>query len=174
MLGLFLTHYENSPLGPDQTSSLGFNLKGNLRLIVSALQIPLAIATMFQKQLNNDRVGGTTPLCSFLTNLTAGYFCTETVIICKNFKEHGIEPLLHGAVCVVFFLMAAYKRKMQWFVGRVLFFECSTPLVHMRWFLASMGMADSTLYKVNGLSMMAAFLGCRVLWGTSALPLSLS
>lgn len=131
------------------------------------MQVPLAVANMFDARLNNDRVAGTAPLCSFLTLLTAGYFCTETLIICRNYKEHGIEPLIHATVCIAFFVMVAYKKRMQWFVPRVLFFECSTPLVHMRWLLASMGLADTKLYKVNGIAMMSAFFVCRVVWGTS-------
>jgi hypothetical protein len=134
-----------------------------------AVQVPLSIAAMFDKRLNNDRVYGVSPLCSFLTLLTGGYFCTESLMICRNFEEHGVEPLAHAVVCVAFFILVAYTKKMQWFVPRVLFFECSTPLVHFRWLLASMGLADTTLYKVNGISMMAAFFVCRVVWGTSTL-----
>ena len=78
--------------------------------------------------------------------------------------------MIHATVCIAFFVMVAYKKRMQWFVPRVLFFECSTPLVHMRWLLASMGLSDTKLYKVNGIAMMSAFFVCRVVWGTSTLP----
>jgi hypothetical protein len=138
-----------------------------------AVQVPLAVASMFDARLNQDRVTGATPLCTFLTLLTGGYFVTESLIICRNFEEHGVEPLAHAAVCVCFFLLVAFTKKMQWFVPRVLFFECSTPLVHLRWLLQSLGLGETTFYKVNGISMMAAFFVCRVVWGTSASPLFL-
>jgi hypothetical protein len=138
-----------------------------------AVQVPLAVASMFDARLNQDRVTGATPLCTFLTLLTGGYFVTESLIICRNFEEHGVEPLAHAAVCVCFFLLVAFTKKMQWFVPRVLFFECSTPLVHLRWLLQSLGLGETTFYKVNGISMMAAFFVCRVVWGTSASPVLL-
>lgn len=144
-------------------------LPDELEYSAACVQVPLAVASMFNARLNNDRVEGATPLCTFLTLITAGYFCTESLIICRNFEEHGVEPLAHATVCVAFFCLVAYTKKMQWFVPRVLFFELSTPLVHMRWLLASMGLSDTKLYKVNGISMMSAFFVCRVVWGTSAL-----
>jgi hypothetical protein len=126
---------------------------------------------MFQATINNDRIYGCTELSNFLANLTAGYFCTESLIICRNYKEHGFEPLAHAAVCVAFFVTVSVQRKLHWFVPRVLFFECSTPLVHARWLLASLGMSHTRLYKANGIAMIAAFFACRVVWGTSALRL---
>lgn len=130
----------------------------------------MAVVAMFQPPLNKDKIYGHTDLSSFLTTLTAGYFCTETLIICRNYKEHGLEPLTHAAVCVAFFITCAVQRKLHWFVPRVLFFECSTPLVHMRWLLASLGMGHTRLYKANGIAMISAFFLCRVVWGTSAPP----
>lgn len=44
--------------------------------------------------------------------------------------------------------------------------ELSTPFVHFRWLLSTMGRADGPLYIANGLAMVAVFFCCRNLWGT--------
>jgi hypothetical protein len=133
------------------------------------MQIPMAIAALFQKALNVDRMHGVTDYSRWLSLISAGYFITDISIIFKHFNEHGPEPLIHAVICVVFFCYSAVKRRMQYFVPRLLMFEVSTPFVHMRWLLHKcLGKANSTLYKVNGIAMMAIFFACRIVYGSCA------
>lgn len=54
--------------------------------------------------------------------------------------------------------------------ARVLMFEVSTPLVHLRWLLQALGKSRTRAYKINGLAMMGAFALVRCTFGTRASP----
>jgi hypothetical protein len=135
---------------------------------IGLLQVPLAFAAMMQKELKRDKFHGVTDFARTLSLVSAGYFVADMAIILKHYKEHGVEPLAHAIICVNFFVFSAVKRKMQYFVPRTLMFECSTPFVHLRWFLHALGRSKTRLYKMNGLAMIGAFAACRVFYGTSA------
>ena len=130
----------------------------------------MAIAALFQPALNNDRMHGVTPYARWLSLISAGYFITDVCIVAKHFKEHGVEPLCHALICITFFGFSALKRRMQYFVPRVLMFECSTPFVHARWLLHALGKSKTRAYKRNGLAMIGAFFVFRVCYGTRARP----
>jgi TLC domain len=133
------------------------------------LQVPLAFAALFQKKLNDDKMHGVTSYARALSLVSAGYFVADTSIVLKHFKEHGPEPLAHAIICVTFFVFSALKEKMQYWVPRTLMFECSTPLVHLRWLLHALGRSKTPFYKVNGLAMIGVFAACRIIYGTRAL-----
>jgi hypothetical protein len=134
-------------------------------------QIPLAFAALFQERLNRDKMHGVTSYARTISLLSAGYFLTDTCIVLSHFKEHGAEPLAHALICVTFFVFSATKERMQYFVPRVLMFEISTPFVHLRWLLHALGRSRTRLYKANGIAMISAFFGTRVIYGTSVHPL---
>ena len=46
--------------------------------------------------------------------------------------------------------------------------ELSTPFVYMRWFLFTLGKAESKAYIINGLLMVATFFVARNVFGTCA------
>jgi hypothetical protein len=112
----------------------------------------MSIVVMFQEPLNRDPMHGSTPLARSLTLISAGYFIVDGAIIGTRFHEHGLEPLSHAIICVTYF-----------------FYEISTPFVQTRWFMYSLGYQNTRAYKINGLAMIGAFFGARVVWGTSAL-----
>jgi TLC domain len=138
-----------------------------------SLQVPLAFAALFQRELNNDKMHGTTEYARAISLVSAGYFVADTSIILKHFKEHGPEPLFHAVICVTFFVYSAAKHKMQYWVPRTLMFECSTPFVHLRWLLHALGRSKTRGYKINGLAMIGAFFACRIVYGTRAQRLTL-
>ncbi len=45
-------------------------------------------------------------------------------------------------------------------------YELSTPMLNVHWFLDKLNMTGSTLQLVNGILLMAAFFGCRCVWGS--------
>eukprot|EP00892_Ulva_mutabilis_P005252 jgi/Ulvmu1/3099/UM015_0139.1 len=137
-----------------------------LNEIHNLLAVPLAIALMFDPGLNSDTVHGSSGLARMVVLLSAGYFLVDGAVVVRNFKEHGPEPLIHAIICSTFFVYCAVKRKLLYYAPRLLFFELSTPFVHVRWFLHSIGLQKSKLYKVNGIAMVGSFFVCRILWGT--------
>lgn len=134
-----------------------------------SMQVPLAIALMFEPALNIDTVHGVSSLARALTLFSAGYFLVDGTVVLKNLEEHGPEPLAHAVICITFFVYSALQQKLQYYAPRVIFFEFSTPFVQLRWFLHSIGQQKSKLYKINGLAMVGSFFVCRMVWGTSAL-----
>lgn len=135
----------------------------------AALQVPLAMVLMFDRGLNQDTIHGFSSLARMLTLVSSGYFLVDGTVVLKNMNEHGAEPLAHAVICITFFCYSALRQQLQYFAPRVIFFEFSTPFVHLRWFLHSLGLQQSKLYKMNGLAMIGSFAVCRVVWGTSAL-----
>lgn len=136
-----------------------------------SLQVPLAIVLMFDRALNKDTIHGFNSLARTLTLVSAGYFLVDGTVVLKNLKEHGPEPLTHAVICITFFVYSAVRQQLQYYAPRVIFFELSTPFVHLRWFLYSLGLQKTKLYKANGLAMICSFTVCRMVWGTSALLL---
>lgn len=53
----------------------------------------------------------------------------------------------------------------HWHGAAFLMFEISTPFVHIRWFMYKMKQDHTTLYFLNGIAMVLAFFGCRIVWG---------
>ena len=51
-----------------------------------------------------------------------------------------------------------------------LMWELSTPFVYMRWFLFTLGKAESKAYIINGLLMVGTFFVARNVFGTCARP----
>jgi len=45
-------------------------------------------------------------------------------------------------------------------------YELSTPFLNIHWFLDKAGKTGTTIQLVNGICLMAAFFGCRLVWGT--------
>ena len=100
--------------------------------------------------------------------LSAGYFLVDGALVVRHFREHGPEPLIHALICNTFFVYCAVRRQLLYYAARLLFFELSTPFVQIRWFLHSLGLQKTKLYKMNGIAMIASFFVCRIFWGTSA------
>jgi hypothetical protein len=44
-------------------------------------------------------------------------------------------------------------------------YELSTPFLNIHWFLDKAGRTGSTVQLVNGICLIAAFFGCRLVWG---------
>jgi hypothetical protein len=44
-------------------------------------------------------------------------------------------------------------------------YELSTPFLNIHWFLDKAGKTGSTVQLVNGIGLIAAFFGCRLIWG---------
>lgn len=132
------------------------------------MQVPLAVILMFDRSLNGDVVHGCSALARITAQLTGGYFIVDGVVVARNFSEHGIQPLIHALTSCAFFSYAAASRHLLYFTPRFLFFELSTPFVQLRWFLHSLQLQKTKLYKINGVAMLGSFCACRIVWGTSA------
>lgn len=140
-----------------------------LNEVHNVLAVPLAIVLMFDRALNKDTIHGFNSLARTLTLVSAGYFLVDGTVVLKNLKEHGPEPLTHAVICITFFVYSAVRQQLQYYAPRVIFFELSTPFVHLRWFLYSLGLQKTKLYKANGLAMICSFTVCRMVWGTKLL-----
>lgn len=140
--------------------------------LMALMQVPLAIVLMLDRSLNSDVVHGCSALARMTAQLTGGYFIVDGAVVVRNFSEHGFQPLMHALISSAFFSYAVASRHLLYFTPRFLFFELSTPFVHLRWFLHSLQLQKTKLYKINGLAMLGSFFACRIVWGTSA-PLHL-
>jgi hypothetical protein len=75
----------------------------------------MALVALFQTALTNDKLYGTTALSKLYTVTAAGYFWLDSFIVVRNFKQHGLAPLMHAAICIIFFTYSHVTRKMHYF-----------------------------------------------------------
>lgn len=91
------------------------------------MQVLLAIPALFQKALISEKLYGTTALSELYTVISAGYFWMDTFITARNFNEHGLDPLLHAVICIVFFTYTHCTRRMHYFGAPCLCPVCCVP-----------------------------------------------
>ncbi|PNH01206.1 putative TLC domain-containing protein C17A2.02c, partial [Tetrabaena socialis] len=112
-----------------------------------------------------DRMYATTPLSYAVCYISAGYFLHDLVMCTIRFSLEGPLYLTHALVCHMAYTFGAATGFLHYHGAAFLMWEISTPFVHARWFMYKAGLANSKLYVLNGLAMLSAFFGCRIVWG---------
>lgn len=87
------------------------------------------------------------------------------LLLPRDIKEEGVAFVVHGAVCCLYYVSAFMVRRFSGFGAMFVLWECSTPFVHLRFFLYQLGMEKSQLYMYNGIAMYIVFFLCRIVWG---------
>ncbi|CAD7698007.1 unnamed protein product [Ostreobium quekettii] len=128
--------------------------------------IPLALWALRDPALWEDDLAGVTRLSEVTLGVATGFFIFDAAACGMRLKEEGFQFLMHGALCALFFTLTVLTGGFHFYGCAYLLWELSTAFVHLRWLLYKIGKADTTAYVVNGLTMMASFFGCRIVWGT--------
>lgn len=117
----------------------------------------LSVAYVLSHPLDVDHIGNTifysraTPwLRQLCLEMTIGYFVSDVLrYVTLTPDEHGLPDYLHHIVAV-----ASYSAGVFWSWGTMTMIlfetnECSTPFLHLKWFLEVVELQRSTLYSVN-------------------------
>ncbi|KAJ3368542.1 hypothetical protein HDU91_000528 [Kappamyces sp. JEL0680] len=81
------------------------------------------------------------------------------------YQETGLPFLLHGLGCFLAFLMGLMPVA-QPFAPVVLMFETSTIFLNVHWFCDKTGRSGTTLQWINGIFLLGAFFGSRIVYGS--------
>lgn len=105
------------------------------------------------------------------------YFLWDIVVSIRYFDDFGVGSLVHAVLCFLVFFFAqvcignlfgcnfVQRPFSQWYGGLFLFYEISTPFLHVSWFLDKMGMTGTPIQLFNGFVMLSAFFFMRIVIG---------
>ncbi|KXZ51310.1 hypothetical protein GPECTOR_13g797 [Gonium pectorale] len=133
--------------------------------IHNTIQIPLGILILMDARFRNDRVYMSTNLSYAMTYISAGYFFHDLVMCIIRFSLEGPFYLTHALFCCTAYTFGNYSGFLHYHGAAFLMWEISTPFVHTRWFMFKAGLANTSVYVINGILMIIAFFGCRICWG---------
>ncbi|CAN1312650.1 TLC domain-containing protein 4 [Linum perenne] len=91
--------------------------------------------------------------------ISVGYFMTDMAMIIWYYPVlGGVEYLLHHGLSLLSILLAILSGNAQIYILMVLFTECTTPFVNLRWYLDVAGQKNSQLYIYNGVMLFLGWL----------------
>jgi hypothetical protein len=97
--------------------------------------------------------------------LSVGYFVYDFLFFIRmRIVKTNIAMVIHHLLCILAMTYCVNYRIGTIYNVALLFTEITTPLYHHRWFFLKLGMADTTLYKINGAAFWILFFFCRVVW----------
>lgn len=132
------------------------------------MQVPVAIWAICQPVLQADRLHAAHPVTHIMLCCAAGFFLHDAIAC---YLREPPMYIVHGATCCVGYTMGALMLSLHFYGALFLMWELSTPFVQLRWALHKLGKSETTLYKVNGLAMVATFFLARIAFGSCAPPL---
>jgi len=130
--------------------------------------VPMSVyALANDAELAASRQLGSTPLSRLIINMATGYFLFDSLAVLLHMGSHGAQYLLHGVLCLVTYGMAAMFDVYHYWGPTFLLFEVTTLFINARWWFVQMENKDSMGYTLNGLLLIMAWLGVRIVFGLS-------
>ncbi|BGP14243.1 hypothetical protein JCM10213_005866 [Rhodosporidiobolus nylandii] len=100
-----------------------------------------------------------------LAAMGTGYFLWDALSTLRHFRTQGLGFALHGCGCFCAAIFT-FKPFLLGNVGRFLIWEFSTIFLNAHWLLDKLNLTGSRLQLINGLFLISAFVGARLLYGT--------
>jgi len=95
----------------------------------------------------------------------AGYFLWDVVVSLQYFKVLGPGSLAH-AISALLITCVGFRPFANYYGLNFILYELSTPNLNIHWFLDKLNKTGTNLQLLNGVCLMAAFFGCRLVWGS--------
>ena len=101
--------------------------------------------------------------------ILVGYIVGDLYILVQNraTMDNVRDTVFHHVLAVMAFVMVGHLRIFQWYGAMVIFFEASTPLVNLRWFVSKSNDPTwgkpSVLHVLCGVGMTGGFFVVRLL-----------
>ncbi|KAL7264123.1 hypothetical protein ACSBR1_002136 [Camellia fascicularis] len=103
-------------------------------------------------------------LSDAILGISIGYFLSDSVMMFWHFPAlGGMEFILHHGLSIFSIFLSLVSRQGQVYIIMVLFTECTTPFVNLRWYLDVAGEKNSKLYICNGAALFVGWLVGRIL-----------
>lgn len=81
---------------------------------------------------------GRSAAAEFIVPITVAFFLFEVALYSK-WKDGGALMLIHHFGSIAMFPVALAKQVGQWHLLLFVFYEASSPFLHLRWFLSRFG-----------------------------------
>ncbi|KAL5757198.1 hypothetical protein ACOSP7_021637 [Xanthoceras sorbifolium] len=124
----------------------------------------LLVSDLFDEDYNDELiVNRTSAVSETILGISIGYFLTDLAMIIWQYPAlGGLEYVLHHGLSMFSIFLALISGQAQIYILMVLFSECTTPFVNLRWYLDVSGQKNSTLYTFNGIALFLGWLIARV------------
>jgi len=147
--------------GLDSRTRSKWNCRG-VSLIHVSIVIPLAIRCLDSPTLSADRAFGWDERAGTPFAVAAGYFLWDAIDMIIHFEAFGFAA--HGAACFfVYFL--CFRPFLAYYAVRCLLWEGSTIFLNFHWYMDKSGFSGSRVQTVNGVLLLATFIGLRIVFG---------
>ncbi|SCZ93538.1 BZ3500_MvSof-1268-A1-R1_Chr6-3g08725 [Microbotryum saponariae] len=136
---------------------------GWVHALISA---PIALYLIWNPspQLVRDPIFGYAPLEGAVFAFSGGYFLYDLLVSLAFVKSHGIPFVVHATSCC-FIFFKAFTPFLNGIGPTFLIWELSTIFLHPHWWLDKLNMTGSTLQLANGVALLSAFFGARIVYG---------
>jgi hypothetical protein len=84
-------------------------------LLLSCLQIPLAIMVLLQPEVNGNTIYGHTQLSTMMCLIASGYFLYDLIAVLLRME--GLAFLIHACCCLFVYTYAVYSFNLHFFGG---------------------------------------------------------
>ncbi|ESK84900.1 duf887 family protein [Moniliophthora roreri MCA 2997] len=125
--------------------------------------VPLALRALYLPALDKDRAFGWDDRVGTLTAFSLGYFLWDSLDAIVNFEDPGF--VAHGVACSMIYLLA-FNPFLAYYAARCLLWETSTIFLNIHWFCDKTNNSGGILQLINGVFLLASFLGVRIIHGS--------
>ncbi|KAJ9638175.1 hypothetical protein H2204_004486 [Knufia peltigerae] len=94
----------------------------------------------------------------------AGYFLWDVVVSIQHFQILGPTSLMH-ALAALMVTSLGFRPFANFYGINFVLYELSTPFLNIHWFLDKLGKTGGWAQLGNGIVLIVAFFGCRLVWG---------
>ncbi|KAF9111008.1 hypothetical protein BGX27_005514 [Mortierella sp. AM989] len=129
-------------------------------IVIVFLSVPL----LWNETLLKDKIFGYDFYPGQVYAVACGYFLWDTVHSIRHLKEFGIGFVFHG-ICSFSVFILSFRPFLQYYGSVFLMFELSTPFLNIHWFMDKLGMTGTIYQLINGIILLALFLGVRIVFG---------
>nr|GLL33329.1 transmembrane protein 56-B isoform X1 [Ipomoea trifida] len=134
-------------------------------LIVVAASLYLLVGSDLFHDSSRDElvINRTSAFSDTVLGISTGYFLTDLAMIIYYFPAlGGLEYVLHHGLSMLSIVQSLVSGQGLIYILMVLFSECTTPFVNLRWYLDVAGQKSSRFYLFNGVALFLGWLVARI------------
>ncbi|KAI9021234.1 DUF887 family protein [Hyaloraphidium curvatum] len=131
----------------------------------STYAVAASLMTVGDPRLGSDKLFGYSYEAGQVMGVALGYFLWDLFICTQHFRLFGPGFLVHAICCINIYLWIM-RPFLMYFGVKVLLRVDQTPFVNNHWFMDKLGYTGSSLQLANGLLLIGAFFGIRIVYGS--------
>ncbi len=138
-------------------------------MVQCVLIMTICFPVLFDQSLLENRVFASTPYGEFTASISLGYFIWDFLFSAYYIDYAGIGFVIHGLASSYVYYFCLSRKFIVYYGSVFMFFEASTPLLNIHWFINHLPENTITIsknfFKINGILFIIMFFLCRIVWG---------